>query len=450
MKQLINLMSQHRFYAAVCIIGTAVTLAFVMVVVMVYNLYTADMAPEMWRSRSMHHLLNDVSYGDKSNMMALPLGPKSFHALYDSLPGVEACTWYARLEQQTCAKPASSDRHNVYVRAVAGNWFALFSYRFVAGRPFNEAEYEAGHVASGKSDDGQSAISGRSDGVIRRFAVVDELLARRLFGGAAEAVGQEMLLDFLPTRIVGVVADVSSVFPTAYADVWVPVTLEDEESFFGKATDGLGGVRHVVACLENGTSLQDVRKEIEHRVDRLNRSLSEHRMGHRMILLSNEELVFGQKSGVLSERQVYALLVLVLLVVPAVGMAGLLHVQMQSRQSEIAIRKAYGASNIGIIGQLFAESLATTLVGGLLGYGLSCLLVWGGSTWLLGDGRGMLLLGMDSMGASSVHLTAGLMLRPSLFFMALGACVILNALSTLLPAWQAVRRSISYTLSGGE
>ena len=35
------LLNQHRFYTAVCVVGTAVTMAFVMVVVMVYDFRTA-------------------------------------------------------------------------------------------------------------------------------------------------------------------------------------------------------------------------------------------------------------------------------------------------------------------------------------------------------------------------------------------------------------------------
>ena len=33
---------------------------------------------------------------------------------------------------------------------------------------------------------------------------------------------------------------------------------------------------------------------------------------------------------------------------------------------------------------------------------------------------------------------------------AMAACLVFNALSTLLPAWMATRRSIAYTLTGGE
>lgn len=138
-------------------------------------------------------------------------------------------------------------------------------------------------------------------------------------------------------------------------------------------------------------------------------------------------------------RLVYVLLLVVLLVVPAVGISGLVHAQMQSRLSEIAIRKAYGATNAGVVCQLFRETLWTTLAGGVLGYGLSCLLVVLGSRWLFGTG-GVELAGI-AVGGS-------LLLRPVLFVSVLAACLMFNVLSALLPAVLAVRKSIGAAAAG--
>ena len=55
MKQLFNLVRQHRFYTAICVIGTAVTLAFVMVVVMVYDFRTATAQPHDVPRWYAHH-----------------------------------------------------------------------------------------------------------------------------------------------------------------------------------------------------------------------------------------------------------------------------------------------------------------------------------------------------------------------------------------------------------
>ena len=59
---------QHRFYTAVCVVGTAVTIAFVMVVVMVYDFRTANVAPENRRSRLLYNYGTQCMRPDGTNM----------------------------------------------------------------------------------------------------------------------------------------------------------------------------------------------------------------------------------------------------------------------------------------------------------------------------------------------------------------------------------------------
>lgn len=436
-----RLLGQHRFYTTVCVVGTAVTIAFIMVVVMVYDFRTANVAPETRRSRLIYNDGTQCMRPDGTNMWGYRgLGPTAFHALLDSLPGVDELTFHGGLSNALCSLPASSDRHSVLLRPVAANWFDFFSYHFVAGRPFTRSEYDAGQAAFEPADDEWRETRSRNDGVIRRFIVISEHLARQLFGGADEAVGKQLLLDFQQARVVGVVSDVSSIFQTAYADVWEPFTLTNEENL-SPATDtgGLIGYRYSVLHLSPGTSAAQVRAEVNRRMEQLN-SLGLEYVLKDPHLYTHTEYTFFRGSSI-DARLVYALLLIVLLVVPAVGISGLVHAQMQSRLGEIAIRKAYGASNANIIGHLFAESLGTTLIGGVLGYALSCLLVVAGSTWLFG---------MGGVRIEGIALGGDLLLRPGLFLVVLAVCLVFNALSTLLPAWMAVHRSISYTLTGGE
>ena len=441
LRSFFRLLGQHRFYTTVCVVGTAVTIAFVMVVVMVYDFRTADVAPETRRSRVLYNYGTQCMRPDGSNMWGYrALGPTAFHAFFDNLPGVDELTWHGGLSKAVCALPASSDRQSVMLRAVAANWFDFFRYDFVAGRPFTQAEYDAGRAAFEKADDEWRLVRNRVDGVVRRFIVISERLARQLFGGAAEAVGKQLLLDFQEARVVGVVRNVSSIFQTAYADIWEPFTLMNEDNLDPNlATAGLIGFRYAVLHLSPGTSAAAVRAEVDRRLAQLNEQGLEYVLKDPKLYTHTEYTFF--RDGDISDGLVYVLLLVVLLVVPAVGISGLVHAQMQSRLGEIAIRKAYGASNANIIGHLFIESLGTTLIGGVLGYVLSCGLVVAGGTWLFGTG------GVELQG---IVLGSDLLLRPSLFVAVLAACLVFNALSTLLPAWMAVRRSISYTLTGGE
>ena len=418
LRSFFRLLGQHRFYTAVCVVGTAVTIAFVMVVVMVYDFRTADVAPETRRSRVLYNYGTQCMRPDGSNMWGYrALGPTAFHAFFDNLPGVDELTWHGGLSKAVCALPASSDRQSVMLRPVAANWFDFFRYRFVAGRPFTQAEYDAGRAAFEQADDEWRLVRNREDGVVRRFIVISERLARQLYGGA-----------------------VSSIFQTAYADVWEPFTLMNEDNLDPNlATAGLIGFRYAVLHLSPGTSAAAVRAEVDRRLAQLNSQGLEYILKDPKLYTHTEYTFF--RDGNISAGLVYALLLVVLLVVPAVGISGLVHAQMQSRLGEIAIRKAYGASNANIIGHLFIESLGTTLIGGVLGYALSCVLVVAGGTWLFGTG------GVELQG---IVLGSDLLLRPSLFLAVLAACLVFNALSTLLPAWMAVHRSISYTLTGGE
>lgn len=135
---------------------------------------------------------------------------------------------------------------------------------------------------------------------------------------------------------------------------------------------------------------------------------------------------------------VYALLVAVLLLVPAIGIAGLVNAQMQSRYSEMAIRKTYGATNASIIRRLFLENLVSTLVGAVVGYVIAAIAVIAGRSWMFGEVTGDVTFG------------SGLMLNPLTLLYATLACLVLTTVITLIPARRAVIQKIYITLKGEE
>lgn len=54
MKQIIALIRQNAFFSAVSVVGTAVSITFVMAVYMVYDIQTANIAPESHRDRMVY------------------------------------------------------------------------------------------------------------------------------------------------------------------------------------------------------------------------------------------------------------------------------------------------------------------------------------------------------------------------------------------------------------
>jgi putative ABC transport system permease protein len=429
--QAVRLIKQNPFYSLVAIVGTAVTIAFVMVVIMIYEFRSADMAPETDRSRLIYTDTGVTMQKDGTNRRQ-GMNRWPYEAIFTNLPGVEDDTWYAALIKGTCSLPASFDRHNYYVKSVAPNWFSFFEYDFIAGRPFTQAEYDLTRSAFQKADS-QYKTEAAVMNPDYRCVVVAERVARQFFGSAEEAVGKTLLVNFLPATVVGVVADVSSIFQAAYAEIFQPFTLA-----YGKL--GFRTENHLgIIKLAPNTSVEEVRREVERRELIYNEQQTESQFKMQN-LYTHTEYTFFRGSSV-NPHLVYILLILVLLGVPAISISGLMNAQMQGRLSEIAIRKAYGASNVSIIGHFFVEGLVNTLIGGALGFVLSYALVSLGRVWLLGNG-------INNLSAISVDISMAL--RLDLFVLVLLVCLIFNLLAVLLPATLAVRRNIVVTLKGGE
>ena len=436
--QVIHLIRQNPFYSLITIVGTAVTIAFVMVVIMVYEFRSADIAPETDRSRLMYTATGRNSKKDGSNIYS-GMGKTAFEALFLHLPGVEEITWYTPLAKALCSLPASSERSNYQMKQVAANWFNFFEYDFIAGRPFTQAEYDMGRSAFRPADsefNNWAAVENAN----YRYVVISERVARQLFGSANEAIDKNIMVNFLPSTVVGVIRDVSSIFQTAYADILQPFTLANEENEYRyKQTGGLHGKRMGVMKLAEETEPESIYEEVERREELLNNQQTVFQFDMQRLYTHAEYSFF--KDSHLDARLIYVLLILVLLGVPAISISGLMNAQIQGRNSEIAIRKAYGASNLSIINHLFAESLISTLLGGILGFILSCILVWLGSIWLFGMGGTEL---------SGIFIDTELLFRPDLFGGVLLVCLIFNLLSVLLPAGLAVRKNIITTLKGEE
>ena len=318
MKQLLlqafNLIRQNPFYATISIIGTAVTIAFVMVVVMIYDFRTMDMAPESDRS-DMMYTGSGMTYRklDHTNQNS-GMGRKAFEALFSELPSVKEVTWYRGVSKTPCNLSASNEIFNYYVRPVADNWFKFFDYEFIAGRPFTQEEYDA-----------------------RRWvSVITERMALQLFG-TTDVVGKEYQSNFFPTKVVGVVKDVNAIFQTAYADAFVPFSLENED-YYATWTGGLGGIRLGLLKLLPDTRPAEVRTEVQHRQDRLNSSTAEYAFEMNELYTHTEYTFFRGKD--ISAPLVYSMLLMVLLIVPAINISGMTNARMQERVTEIAVREA--------------------------------------------------------------------------------------------------------------
>ena len=117
------------------------------------------------------------------------------------------------------------------------------------------------------------------------------------------------------------------------------------------------------------------------------------------------------------------------------------HSRLRQRVAEIGVRRSFGATRGGVMGQIVAENLVLTSMAGVVGI-LFCLLI----SYVRG---GTLSADSRLMYPNTAPVIEWKMLfKPSTLIHAQFFCLLLNLLSSGWPAWRASRMSIINAPSG--
>jgi len=213
------------------------------------------------------------------------------------------------------------------------------------GRLFADAEDEVDHAA--------------------RVILISHKLWIRRFGGASDIVGRKVLVNGEPTEIVGVMPP-DFRFTDEEGQYLAPLPINHFQ---------LRGSAHfimVTAKLKPGVTMQQAQSEMDAIAVRLAQQFPQRNADHGkpwMVRLQPiREALFGVMSRPLLLLQ--AAVGFVLLIACA-NVAALLMARAASRQTEVAIRAALGASRGRIFRQFLAESLLLSIFSGILGVGLA-------------------------------------------------------------------------------
>lgn len=409
-KQAWQMLKQNRFISIIAILGTALAIMMILVIVMTDTIQNADAAPESNRSRTLY--IETFAKRD-STRGAMNAGTLPYDLIQEWLldlktPELVAFVNEARHDTRnyfTISQPGAENSFDAMTRMTNDAYWKLMNFSFVSGRPFSKEEYDAG----------------------QQVAVISQSLAANLFPGE-DAVGKTVDLKFVPFRIVGVVKDVSPVFKEAAGDVWVPITAQ--EDYTEKRLI-------VMLLLRNKNDYPALIREIdevERKFDLANKPWTLYLNSpypHRTYTMDVGGFVIAKElqQTIRTKYRKSAMILMILLLVPAVNLTGFSLSRMRKRMSEIGIRKAFGAKRHVILFQVLYENMLTSLIGGLLGLILSYPIVLWLRHWLLGIPPGG-------------EIPAGTMLSLPVFLMTFLVCILLNLLSAGIPAYRASKMSI--------
>ncbi len=421
------MMREEKLYSALYILGTALAIAFTMLIAEVYYIKVADIAPEVNRSKTYY--LGSFKRGEEQ--VDACIYSDTFRDLFQKMQTPECVMARAGMQMWSSAFMKLADNvhdRGVQVKLTEPGFFQFFQFRFTEGAPFTQDDFD------------------HRD----RTVVVTTEVAELLFGKDAKAVGQRIYVNNRDFTICGVVETPSSLMENCVADIWCPYNangLFDNLNIVGKDGEVVKGAYNInmnlyvafsVPADKREAFLQEM-KEVEARYNSMHKDEPVDMVGSLKTHYAAVWRELGSMFDVWDDNLIWYLTpaILLLLLVPALNLSGMVASRMERRLPEMAIRKAFGAKRRTLLWQVIMENLLLTLIGGAVGLCLAWTALYGWRDWVF------YIFSRNSSLYESVPLIKGEMFfGPAVFLIALLVCTLLNVLAATLPAWLSLRKPI--------
>jgi len=241
----------------------------------------------------------------------------------------------------------ASEAQRILVQHATPDVFSLLGAKAVLGRTFLDEDLQGGGT---------------------RFVILSDAFWKRSFGADPKVVGQTIIVDAAAVTIVGVMPPRFWIFPWAdRVDAW---------RLFNTQGVNVAGNRHnryltAVGRLKPGVTLPQAQLELDTISSRLALEYPKTNKGWGVSIHPLHEAFFG---GYRSSLLRLLAAVGFVLLIACTNVANLLLVRAAARQREVAIRSSLGAGRFRLIRQWLTESIALSLLSGVVGLLLS---FWG-------------------------------------------------------------------------
>ena len=415
-RQAIHSLCENKLISIISISGIAFAIAVMLVVVLMVQIDMVGFAPESNRGRTLHVLGTTVKYVDGAKTNNGSMSKEVADVCFYSLQTPEQVTAYTSVMMPVMVSLPHKRLYKEYTpRYADANYWKVFDYQFLEGKPFSYEDFQSG----------------------AHTVVISEKVAANLFGKAS-AVGKKIMIDFMEFTVCGVVRNVPLRGMTSFFELCMPYTSNEYLLKPSNQFENMAGRFMVSILAHSKTDFDAIKSEVDTQVKKLNSEKKQCQLNFPSGLLSQSDIAMGAGFKKADWKTFFissGLIMFLLLLVPALNLIGVIQSAMQKRKEEIGLRKAFGATNKDLIFQLLVENMVQTSIGGVIGIALSIVLLYWGKSFLL---------------IGAVTLTADMLFKPWLFLSAIVLTFLLNVLSAGIPAWITMRQPITEAINGTE
>jgi predicted permease len=304
--------------------------------------------------------------------------------------------------QESFNASGEGDAQRTRVVEIQANFFDMLGVQPAIGRLFRPGE-----DAEGKN----------------HIALLSYGVWKRQFNGGRSALGKTVQLNGEQYEIVGVIPEWYKL--PGGADLWIPI----EATLHGLGSRGNHHLR-ALGRIKDGVTIAQARADMQIVSDRLAKQYPNENSDSHAVLVPLKEQVTGSFRSQL--WIIFGAVALVLLIA-CVNVANLTLARAASRQREIAVRSALGASRGRLIRQLLTESVMLSIAGAVPGIALAYAAV----------------VALRTAPGLPIAQPNPIAVEPAVLLFTLTISVTAGVLFGLAPAWQISRKAVYEELKAG-
>lgn len=400
---------RRKFFTFISLFAISFTLIVLMVATSLFDHVFGPMLPEKNLDRMLGvYRMNMIGEEGENHFSR---GGLAGYGLLDrncrNLPFVEKTSFFTA--PNVISAYHNGEKLKLFFKRTDGEFWQIMDFTFLEGSPFT-AEDEKN----------------------RNFVAVINEATKQKFFGTDPAVGKSMTVDGQNFRVVGVVANVPILRILSSSDVWVPISTAKSDAYKKEFVDDFMGV----FLANSKADFPAIKQEFQARLSQA--ELSDKNFtrleGRAETVLEGFGSLFISEEGGAGGTARFILIVftgaLLFMLLPTINLININVSRIMERASEVGVRKAFGASSLTLVGQFVIENILLSLVGGVIGFIGSFLVL-------------QIIAGSGLIPYADFHFNY------RIFFYGLLMAVVFGLISGVYPAWKMSRLHPVQALQGG-